>query len=280
MTPELAVVVFGLTSALSWGAGDFSGGLASKRTNEYAVVLLSQAVGGILILVIALSSPAPFPQIGDLAIGGLAGFTGVLGILFFYRALAAGRMGVVAPIAALVSTAIPMLAGILLEGFPDPRPAFGFLLAILSVFLLSRAAANTGFHLKEFRLPFLAGLGFASFFILIDQVSETAIYWPLVAARISSITTMLLITRLKRKPIQAAPDQLPIIALAGVFDIGGNIFFALASRYGRLDIAATLSSLYTGVTVLLAYLILKERLTRSQQLGVLTTLLAVFLISS
>lgn len=279
MSSELTAIVYGLLSALTWGAGDFSGGVASKRTNAYAVIFISQIIGGVFLVLITLIAGEPVPAMSDMLIGALAGAAGVIGLLFFYRGLAAGRMGVVAPVAAIFSTVLPMLAGFLLEGFPGVLPAFGFGLAIFAVFLLSRPDGAGGLQFKELHMPIVAGLGFASFFILIDQVSDTTVFWPLVSARVASITVIFLAARRNHQPLQAEQNQLLIIAVAGVFDIGGNVFFTLASHFGRLDIAATLSSLYTGVTVLLAYLILKERITGTQRIGVLAALLAVLLIS-
>ena len=132
---------------------------------------------------------------------------------------------------------------------------------------------------ESMKLSLAAGMGFGLFLILIDQVSDQALIWPLVSARISSVFLFLMIALLLRKKINPKRSQLPIIALAGLFDTGGNALFALASSYGRLDISAVLSSLYPAVTVLLAWMVLKEKLAPSQWVGVCAALLALALIA-
>jgi drug/metabolite transporter (DMT)-like permease len=126
----------------------------------------------------------------------------------------------------------------------------------------------------------MAGLGFGLFFILIDRVSENAILWPLAAARIASISLMSIFITVRQQGEMPTRNHFPIIALVGVFDTGGNTFFALATRVGRLDISAVLGSLYPAATVLLAWLILKERLMPQQWVGVVTALGALILIAS
>ena len=125
----------------------------------------------------------------------------------------------------------------------------------------------------------ILGIGFGLFYILIDRVSDSAILWPLVAARTASILLVFTLAFLLRQLEAPASRNLPAIALAGIFDTGGNVFFAIATRIGRLDVAAILSSLYPAVTVLLAWVILKERLTGGQWVGVLLVLFAIILIA-
>ncbi len=125
-----------------------------------------------------------------------------------------------------------------------------------------------------------AGLGFGLFFILIDQVSSSPILWPLVAAKIASIGIMLVFVLTRQKVEVPAINQIPVIALVGIFDACATGFFALATRLGRLDISAVLSSLYPVATILLAWIILKERLTRKQWAGIIVALLALVLVAS
>src|SRR3990170_4309918 len=125
----------------------------------------------------------------------------------------------------------------------------------------------------------MAGLGFGFFLVFIGQVSDAAVLWPLVAARAASLTLMIVVATLNRRPRLPDVQALPLIALAGAMDAGGNAFFALAAQAGRLDVAAVLASLYPATTVWLAWLILKEHLTRSQALGVVATLAAIVLIT-
>lgn len=275
---ELSSVFYGLASALSWGTGDFSGGLATKRSSVYGVVLGSQFLGAIFLTLIALALAEPFPAWPDLLYGAVAGLAGVLGLLALYRGLAEGRMGVVAPVAAVVTAIVPVVIGFVIEGLPALPQAVGLGLALVAVWFISGAGTTLDVRGGELRLPVLAGLGFGLFFILIDRVSVGAVLWPLVAARVASVTML----GLWAGPRQAIPTTwrvVPVIALAGIFDSGGNAFFALAAQSGRLDIAVVLSSFYPATTVLLAWLILKERLSLPQWAGVAAALAAVVLIA-
>jgi len=133
---------------------------------------------------------------------------------------------------------------------------------------------------RQLGLPVIGGLGFAGFFIFIDQVSEGVVFWPIVAARCTAVLLLALILAVARRLWQRPSSrQLPVIIVAGVFDAAGSALFALAANAGRLDIAAVLASLYPATTVLLAWLILQERLNRQQRVGVLTALVAVLLMA-
>ena len=280
--PELLAVAYGLASAAVWGAGDFSGGFAAKRGNVYTVVLLSQVVGLVCLLTLALLLEGALPPARDLLFGALAGLAGVIGILALYTGLARGRMGVVAPMTAVLSASIPVIVGIVTEGIPPILVLVGFALAVTAVWLLSGGGKADGIRRDELGLALLAGLGFALFFVFIDQIGK-GIFWPLTAARTASVP-LLLIFLLSRQWHHArwewpARRVLPIIALSGILDSGGNYFFALATQSGRLDIAAVLASLYPASTVLLARLILKETLGPRQWLGVAVALVALVLIT-
>jgi drug/metabolite transporter (DMT)-like permease len=197
-----------------------------------------------------------------------------------YTGLARGRMGIVAPITAVVAAFFPVIVGILNEGLPSPQRLVGFGIALMAIWFLSRAGNGAVIRLSELALPTVAGLGFGLFYIFIDRVSHAAVLWPLVAARIASIGMLSILIAVRRQREVPAANQLLIIALAGTFDAGGNAFFALATQVGRLDISAVLASLYPAATVLLAWLILKERLVRQQWLGVIAALIALVLIAS
>ncbi len=281
--PELLAVAYGLASAAVWGAGDFSGGLATKRGNVYVVVLLSQVVGLVCLLTLALLLEGALPPARDLLFGALAGLAGVIGILALYTGLARGRMGVVAPMTAVLTASIPVIVGISTDGRPPVLVMVGFGLAVTAVWLLSGGGKANGIRRDELGLALIAGLGFALFFVFIDQITAGVVFWPLTAARVASVP-LLLIFLLSRRWHHARwqwPTRsiLPIIALSGILDSGGNYFFALATQSGRLDIAAVLASLYPASTVLLARLILKETLGPRQWLGVGVALIALVLIA-
>jgi drug/metabolite transporter (DMT)-like permease len=277
--PGISVIFLGLASAVAWGAGDFSGGLASRRTSVFSVVLLSQFVSLVLLILGAFLIREGNSSLLDIIIGGLAGICAAAGLVALYSGLARGPMGVVAPVTGVVAAIIPVLFGISFEGFPDAGKIIGFIIALIAVWLVSQSHQGNIIHLKDLVLPIFAGLGFGIFYILIDQVSDKAIFWPLVSARSASIIVVLIIGVLNRKLAKPSLNQIPIICLAGIFDTGGNVFYALASSIGRLDISAVLSSLYPSVTVLLAWVILKEKLTLRNWIGVLLAMIAVILIS-
>ena len=277
---DLTPVMLGLASALSWGAGDFSGGLATKRTGVYGVVIASQAVGALFLAGLALALGETVPPLGDLLWGGVGGLAGAVGLLALYRALAAGRMGVAAPVSAVIAAAIPVAFGALVEGLPGVLQLTGFGLALLAVWLISRSASReAALHVYDLGLPLVAGVGFGIFFIAIDHAGRASVVWPVVAARLLSTTLLIVTARLMRQPHVPDFRHWKLIALCGVLDAGGNAFYALAARVGRMDVAAVLGSLYPASTVWLAWLILKERLTRVQWVGVVAALAAIVLIA-
>ena len=266
-----------MASAACWGTGDFSGGLATKRTNVYAVIIASQVVGAILLVISALAFREPMPSPGQPAWGALAGLAGAVGLIGLYRALALGRMGVAAPVSAVITAIVPVVVGAFVEGLPDMPQRIGFGLALIGIWLVSRTEGMR-VRIGDLGLPIMAGLGFGFFLVFIGQVSDAAVLWPLVAARVASLTLMIVVATFNRRPRLPDIQALPLIALAGAMDAGGNAFFALAARAGRLDVAAVLASLYPATTVWLAWLILKERIARPQAFGIVVTLAAIALI--
>lgn len=279
MNHIVITVIFGLAASLCWGSGDFSGGLASRRTNVSSVVIAAYAVGFVLMVTLALIWKEPFPDSWDLLWGALAGVAGVLGLLSFYSALSTGQMGIAAPVSAVLTATLPVLFSAFTAGLPTLLQLGGFVLALLAIALIARPERTKG-PPKGIGLALLAGCGFGCFFILISRVNPAATFWPLAVARFTSVCVLLMLMRLRRKPILPERTGVPLIVLAGILDAIGNAFFVLAAHSGRLDIAAILSSLYPAATVLLAALVLRERVTRIQAIGILLVLLAIPLISA
>jgi drug/metabolite transporter (DMT)-like permease len=278
-TGGLLGAVLGLASAASWGSGDFSGGLATRRSNVYGVVVVSQAVGLVLLVALALLLREPMPPPGILAWAAAAGVAGTGGLVALYSGLAAGPMGVVAPVAAVITAALPVVFGALFEGLPSAASLAGFGLAFVAVWLVSDSGRGRALRVRDLALPLAAGVGFGFFLILIGHTSDVALFWPLVVARVVSLTALGILALGRRAPMPAAA-LMPLVALTGVFDTGGNAFYALAAGVGRLDAAAVLGSLYPAATVLLARAILKERISIRQWLGLGVALVAVLLIAS
>jgi drug/metabolite transporter (DMT)-like permease len=279
MSVELFAVFLGVTSAISWGAGDFSGGLAAKKTAVFSVVVISQMVGGALLLALALLLGEPVPPGSDFIWGAAAGLAGGLGLAALYRGLAVRPMGIVAPVAAVVTAVVPVSYAALQAGLPRVVQLAGFGLALLAVWLVTVPDGETAVTWRDLDLPLLAGLGFGIFLLLIGRVSTNAILWPLASARLASVTVLGVFAWRHSGTQWPARQSLPLIALTGLLDTGGNALYALAARYGRLDIAAVLSSLYPASTVLLARVVLGEQLHRRQWVGVVLALTAVFLIA-
>ena len=273
-----APILFGLLSALTWGAGDFNGGLAARRSNPYGVVAVAHAfsLGLLLILIAVLREPVP--PLRDWLWGGAAGLTGGIGLLLLYRALAEGRMSVAAPVSALLAAAIPVIVGVIQDGNPGALVMLGFLLALGAVWLVS-GGEGLSVRFADVRQPMVAGVAFGLFFICLQRASEASLWWPLVAIRIVSISSLLGYATLTRQDWLPKRESLAPILLSSVLDTIGNASYAMSARMGRLDVAAVLGSLYPGATVLLAWVFLKERVTRVQTMGIILALAAIVLLT-
>ena len=275
-------IVYGLISALTWGTGDFGGGLASRRMGAYRATFYGEASGLVMLLAAVALVGGPLLSPVSWAWCATAGISGALGLLLFYRALAAGPMSVAAPVSALTAAALPVVFSALTEGLPAVTKYLGFALALVSIWMISQEPGNRRqfhVHLADLRLPLISGIFFGVYFILIHQGSREATLWPLIAARITGSLVLFLVALTQR---QAGPPQLhhwPVVILNAVGDIGGNTFYILAAQTGRLDVAAVLGSLYPGTTVLLAGLFLHERLSRLQWIGVAAALGAILLMT-
>jgi drug/metabolite transporter (DMT)-like permease len=278
LSSEIATIGLGLASAASWGAADFSGGLATRRSSVFGVTIVAQAAGVVLLVVLALALAEPAPSRTAVCWSSLAGVAGSVGIAALYRALAVGQMGIAAPVTAVLSAGLPVLFHAALTGPPTMAQAAGFGMALAGVWLLSRPERVTG-RPPGFGLALVSGLGFGGFLILIAQASQSTVLWPLAVSKAASLTTMLMAAFSTRRAERVSPGLLPLILLAGILDVGGNAFFMLAAQLGRLDVAAVLSSLYPASTVLLAGVLLRERVSRTQAAGIGIALVAIPMIA-
>src|SRR5437868_1543350 len=278
MSSALATVIFGLAASLCWGSGDFNGGLASRRANATSVVTAAYAIGFVLLVALALLWKEPFPSPRDMLWGGLAGLAGAIGLISFYSALSIGRMGIAAPVSAVLTASLPVLFSAFTQGLPNLLQLAGFVLALLAIGLISRPERAKG-RPEGIGLALLAGCGFGCFFILISRVNHAETFWPLTVARFTSVLFLLIVVRIRQQPTLPRLSVTPLVLLAGTLDAFGNVFFVLATHTGRLDVAAVLASLYPAATVMLAAFLLQERVTRIQAIGILLALVAVPLIS-
>jgi len=281
-SPALLATLYGICTAASWGTGDFSGGLASKRADYRGVVVVSQFIGVVLLAAIALLVHSSPPPSSHVLIGALGGVFGGFGLLALYRGLSIGPMGVVAPVAALVTAIIPVLFAGGRDGFPPAAKLVGFAFAFSAVWLLSGGGGAGRVPWRKLRLPLAAGMCFGSMLICVDLATKVSLFWPLVAARMSSGLVIMTVMLILRAPVgvPARWGILAPVALAGLCDATGNVFFVLAARQGRLDLASVVAALYPAFTVLLAWIVLKERLKPGQWCGVALALVALLLIAS
>lgn len=263
---------------MGWGAADFTGGLASRRTGAYRTVLYGEIVGLFFILFAVGVTGETRPAWSALGLAGAAGAIGTTGLLMLYHALTIGKMSIATPVSALMAAAIPVLAGTLMEGFPGWLTFLGFGLSLAAIWLISREEGNDSHilvHIGELRLPLLAGIGFGTYFILMHRAAQSATFWPMLASRSGGAILMLLYMTLRRESWRVTGGAWPYIVLNSLLDAGGNAMYLLAAQGGRMDVAAVLSSLYPAGTVLLAALLLRERVARSQAIGILLALLAI-----
>lgn len=269
--------MLGLAAAAAWGAGDFGGGLTSRRAPVFGVVLLSQVVGMAIALGLALVRGETVPGGTDLLLCLVAGMVGGLGITALYRGLAIGRMGIVAPVTGVLAAVIPVVGGIILEGMPVPMVLVGIGLAILAVVLVSRVADEGGGRagLTE---ALVAGVAIGFFGIVISGLSAGAVFSSLTVIRLVQaclVIFVVLATRSAWRPPRAA---VPAILVVGVLDMAGNSFYLLAVQTGALAVASVLSALYPVATVILAAVVLHERVTRDHTVGIALASVAIVLI--
>ncbi len=271
-------IFYGILSALTWGAGDFIGGLASKRTSSYRVLFLAEIAGMLPFTLLALLLREPLPPAEDMFLGAGSSLIGLTGLLILYRALAAGQMTIAAPVSALFAALIPVVFGFLTLGAPSATTMIGFLLAFAAVWFISQTGlGDWRFSLKDLRLPLFSGLFFGIYFLTLHRATLNAFFWPLAAARFAGFLVLGVYALLARQPALPPREIWGLSIINGVLDIGGNAFYVLAAQAGRLDVAAVLSALYPASTVLLAWIILKERLTWLQAFGVLLAFVAIIL---
>jgi drug/metabolite transporter (DMT)-like permease len=274
----LLSILFGLGAALAWGAADFTGGLASRRTGAYRAAFYAEFFGLVFLVGAALFIQEPLPAWPVLALATAAGAVGTTGLLALFQSVIHGKMSIAMPVSALLAAALPVLVGSLTEGFPGVVTFLGFLVALSAIWMISQEDGKDGrflARLSDLRLPLLAGIGFGSFFILMDIAAREATLWPMLASRTGGTLIVAIYMLFRRDSWRLERDVWPVLVLNAFLDVGGTAFYVLASQAGRLDVAAVISSLFPGATVILAALILKERVSRSQSIGILLALAAI-----
>lgn len=270
-----------MLAALTYGAADFCGGLATRRSAMITVALLSQAVGFALLLVVLPFTPS-HAVASDYLFGALAGLCGGLAITLLYHALSIGKMGIVSPITAVLAAALPLVYGTIRGDRLTMLQIFGLLLALIAIVMISLSLEDSGKReivTAGVREAIATGFLFGGFFILLSYTHPAAGLRNLLAARVTSIALLLVAALATRTRLVPARADLPLIVACGVLDMTANILYVVATFVAKFEIAAVLTSLYPASTVFLARIVLGERLGRIQKAGVAIALAGVLLIS-
>jgi drug/metabolite transporter (DMT)-like permease len=261
-------ILLAATAALVWGTSDFCGGKSAQRASALAVTVVSQIIS-LPVLAAGLLVVSGTPRLVDLSWGALGGVAGLTGIVLLYRGLASGAMVIVSPVTAVTAAAIPLAAGLLLDGALSLLGLVGSGCAILAIALISAgprggAGRVTGGLIGT---ALTAGAMFGVFFIVLGQAHPDTGLWALVGVRLTSIPLGLVIATRTRTSLRLPRPALAWAAFAGPLDLTANALFLLAAAQGHLAIVAVLASLYPASTVLLALAVDKERVRVGQLAG-------------
>jgi len=276
--PQVSTAAYGLAAVLAWGTSDFLGGYATRRANAFLFTTVVNLGGLFLVVTLASATHAPFPSGRSAAWVLAGGISGGAALAIFYRALSSGRMGLTAPVAAVLGAAIPAVVSMFTEGLPGRIPLVGFVLAATGLWLITRT--EDGGKPEGIGLAMLAGIGFASFYLCVRQAGDASALWIASLTRAGGliITALIVLLLGKFRDITSAGVRWGV--LTGCIDSMGTILFVRASQTGRLDEAVVISSLYPAVTVLLARFFLREHFTRWRFVGLLAALAAVPMIAA
>jgi uncharacterized membrane protein len=262
-------IFLALMAAVAYGAADFMGGLASRKTAAVAVVILSQTAGIVVLALAWFFAPGHFYR-DDILFGIGGGVAGAIAITALYAALTIGRMGVVSPITAVIGATIPVIVGIALGERPAPLELAGVACAFVAVAFVSANAETKRISLSEpgLSLALVSGLGIGGLFVLLALGHRDAGLARVAVARATSIALLVAYAFLRRESLRPAPGSLALILIAGALDMGANVLYVLSTRYGMLAVVSVLTALYPGSTVFLARIFLSETLSRMQWIGV------------
>lgn len=256
-----------LGGAACWGVGDFLGGLSSRRLAVLTVLVVSQAIGLAGMLVWVVADGEPFPGIVELLPAAAAGIAGLVGLAALYRGLAVGAMGIVAPISA-ASPIVPLAVDASKGVVPAALQWLGIALVLAGIVTLSREpSAGSGRMAAGAGLAMLAALGFGLFVVGLDAGADESAAWAVVAARATAVSIALPAALVTRSSLRPPRGALPMLVGVGVFDTGANVLVATATTHGAAGIVAVLGALYPVVTVILAWVVLGERLSPTKRAG-------------
>jgi drug/metabolite transporter (DMT)-like permease len=272
-------IALALGTAVMYGVSDFLGGLLSRHASVWAVALVTQISTTVFVGAAALFLVAGEPTPVDFLWGAVAGVGVGVGTGALYQGLSTGRMGVVAPISAVGAAILPVMVGLLTGERPSVLTWVGIACAMPAIWLVSAAPDPGARGLAGVREGLVAGVGFGVMFAALGQVPEEAGLVPLAVAEAASVPTVILMAVALRRPWSPGGPRLWGATAVSAFAAGGSILFLFATQSGLLAVASVLSSLYPAVTVLMAAVLLRERIGRMQAMGLILALLAVSLVA-
>jgi len=281
--PQVTPAAYGLAAVMAWGTSDFLGGWATRRANAFLYTTVVNLGGLAMVVTLAFATHAQFPSARSAAWVLVGGISSGAALAIFYRALSSGRMGLTAPVAAVLGAAIPAIFSMYTEGLPGRIPRLGFFLAAIGLWLITRTEANQdqdGGKPEGIGLAVLAGIGFASFYLCVRQAGDASALWIASLTRVGGLIITALIVLIIGKFRDITPAGVRWGVLTGCIDSLGTILFVHSSQTGRLDEAVVISSLYPAVTVLLARVFLQEHFTRWRFVGLVAALAAVPMIAA
>ncbi|GAA1777348.1 EamA family transporter [Luedemannella helvata] len=267
--PAFAVALAAL-SALVWGSADYCGGRATRLASAWAVTVRAQLAGAALLGAVVFLFPGTL-YATDLAWGGAAGIAGIIGLVLLYQGLATGNAAVVAPVTAVTSAVVPMIVGLVSQRVPDVVPLAGAVCAVVAIGLVSVGPSApdhaTPVGPRVLVLALTSGALFGVFFVLLAQAHDDSGMWPLVGARVCSITVGLLFMARLGVSLRLPARTGAWVLAAGIGDVGANALYLLAARSGPLSVVAPVAALYPVATVLLALVVDRERIRPWQGVG-------------
>jgi drug/metabolite transporter (DMT)-like permease len=270
---------FALPAAVGFGVADFTGGLATRRTSATLVVIAVGQLAGAAALLPALMVLPGQPSAPAAGIGALAGLAGSAGLVLYFQGLARGPMGVVAPLSALTTAGLPLVVGVMAGEGTGPVTLGGIAVALLAIGLATAGTSRDRAATRGLLLGIGSGVGFGVFFVALNATPPDSGLWPLLAAKGASVVVFGSLVLARRTSRGAPWRRWGLIVLSGTADMVANILFLLATRNGALSVTAVLVSLYPVVVVVLARLVLGERLTWRQATSVALALTASALLS-
>lgn len=272
-----------LLSALTYGAADFFGGIATRRSTTVAAVIVSQAAGLILLAAVIAFLPGSLPGAADITWGAIAGLAGGTGVALLYRALAIGPMSIVAPVTAVCAAIIPVAVGVTLGERLTTMTMAGIAMALVAIVLVGqepRTGATAAVRWDGLRIALASGVLIGIFLVALARASQASGLWPLIPARVVSIGLFTIIAGATAQPMLVPRPVMAVALGGGALDMMANALYLMAVQRGPLSLMATLASLYPASTIVLARVFLGERWSMLQVLGIVCAIVATVLIVS